>query len=124
MSIDDLIGEMNSLRKDNNLCKSELSQMKNDQSSNRVTSTMVKKINDESKVEDPRKALFAAIKARAEEKAAPGKRDTSEGSDETDTCKADYTLGVQRLQDFLNHSKTVLSLAESDQDAAVEACKV
>ena len=139
MSIGDLIGEMNSLRKDYNLCKSELSKMKNDQSSKRVTRSMAKKIDDEGEVEDPRKALFAAIKARApkEEKAPPAdprqalfaaiknrKQDTSEGSDETDTCKTEYTPGVQRLQDFLNHSKTVLSLAESDQDAAIRACKV
>ena len=130
---------MNSLRKDYNLCKSELTKMKNDQSSKRVTRSMAKKINDESEVEDPRKALFAAIKARVPKETEEGtsvdprqvlfaaiknrKQETSEGNNETDASNTDYTPGVQRLQDFLNHSKTVLSLADSDQDAAIRACK-
>jgi hypothetical protein len=130
---------MNSLRKDYNLCKTELTKMKNDQSSKRVTRSMATKITDDSEVEDPRKALFAAIKARApKEASAPPtdprqalfaaiksrKQDTSVANDETNDSNTEYSPGVQRLQDFINHSKAILSLAESDQDAAIRACKV
>ena len=128
---------MNNLRKDYNLCKSELTKMKNDQSSKRVTRSMAKKINEESEVEDPRKALFAAIKARAPKEDSPPadprqalfaaiksrKQDVPQDNEVTDS-NTDYSPGVKRLQGFLNHSKAVLSLADSDQDTAIRACKV
>ena len=139
LSIGDLMSEMNSLRKDYNLCKTELTKMKNDQSSKRVTRSMAKKINNESKAEDPRKALFAAITARASKKEEPAadprqalfaaiksrKQEQAEDTDESnDTADTEYTPGVKRLQDFLHQSKTVISLADSDQDAAIRACTV
>ena len=138
LSIGDLITEMNSLRKDYNLCKAELTKMKSDQSSKRVTRSMAKKINDESEVEDPRKALFAAIKARAPKEEPPSadprqalfaaiknrKQDAQEDNAEANDSNTEYTPGVKRLQNFINHSKTVLSLADGDQDAAIRACKV
>ncbi|KAL3786593.1 hypothetical protein HJC23_008189 [Cyclotella cryptica] len=141
LSIGDLISEMNSLRKDYNLCKTELTKMKNEQSSKRVTRSMAKKIHDESEVEDPRNALFAAIKARGSKEndgtaenndprqalfAAIKNRKKQNEPDEDDKSPAssiEYSRGVQRLQDFLNHSKTVLSFADCDQDAAIRACK-
>lgn len=128
---------MNILHKNYDLCKSELTKMKNDQSSKRVTRSMARKIHEESEVEDPRKALFAAIKARAPKEDSPSadprqalfaviksrKQDVSEDTGENDS-KTEYSPGVKRLQDFLNHSKTALSLADSDQDASIRACKV
>ena len=62
---------MNTLRKEYKLCKAELTKMKSDQSSKRVTRSMAKKINNESEVPDPRKALFAAIQARGAKEEAP-----------------------------------------------------
>jgi hypothetical protein len=103
---------------------------------------MAKKINGDSEIEDPRKALFAAIKSRGSEEndAATGnedprkalfsaiknrkKQDVPDDDDESPASNLEYSRGVQRLQDFLNHSKTVLSLADCDQDAAIRACKV
>ena len=118
LSIGDLISEMNSLRKDYNLCKTELTKMKNDQSSKRVTRSMAKKINNESEAEDPRKALFAAITARATKKEEPAadprqalfaaiksrKQESAEDNNESiDTADTEYTPGVKRLQDFLSY---------------------
>jgi hypothetical protein len=133
---------MKTLHNDYNLCKTELTKMKNDQSSKRVTRSMAKKIDKESEVEDPRKALFAAIKARAPKETneeAPKPMDPRQAlfaaiknrknQDENDDdgsppSNVEYSKGVQRLQEFVNHSKTVLSLADRDKDAAVRACKV
>lgn len=119
--------------------------MKRDQSSKRVTRSMSKTIKDEGEVDDPRKALFAAIQSRGDPEKkkdvspppdprqalfAAIKNKNKEGgatSDKDgDTLPSDvtYTPGVHRLQKFLNHSKTALSLAERDQDAATRACKV
>jgi hypothetical protein len=118
---------MKTLHNDYNLCKTELTKMKNDQSSKRVTRSMAKKIDKESEVEDPRneeapkpmdprQALFAAIKNR--------KNQDENDDDGSPPSNVEYSKGVQRLQEFLNHSKTVLSLADRDKDAAVRACKV
>ncbi len=99
---------------------------------------MTNKVDEESEVEDPRKALFAAIKSRVPKEETPppdpcqalfaaikSRKENAPGdSIDTSGSNKDYTPGVQRLQDFLNHSKTVLSLANADQDAAVRACKV
>ena len=113
--------------------------MKNDQSSKRVTRSMAKKIEKESEVEDPRKALFAAIKARATKEsedvsqvdprqalfaAIKSRKQSDELDDSNDVDNTEYSRGVERLQDFLNHSKAVLSLADRDQDEAIRACKV
>jgi len=145
--IGDLIGEMTTLRNDYKLCKTELTSMKRDQSSKRVTRSMTKKIIDESEVGDPRKAMFAAIQARKAKHDSPQleppvsadprqalfaaitskKNSATATSDNNDDSPASsdvkYSPGVHRLQKFLSHSKTILSLAERDQDAAIRACK-
>ena len=132
---------MTTLRNDYKLCKTELASMKRDQSSKRVTRSMSKKIKDDSNDDDPRKALFAAIQSRGKPPppatsdprqalfAAIKNKNNDESSDKEDassTPSSDvkHSPGVQRLQKFLSHSKTILSLAERDQDAAVRACKV
>ncbi len=115
--------------------------MKRDQSSKRVTRSMPKKIKNESEVDDPRKALFAAIQSRKKEE-SPKKPHTdprqalfaaiknqtkgeSPGKDcDSSASEVTHTPGVHRLQKFLSHSKSVLSMAERDQDAAIRACKV
>lgn len=141
--ISDLIGDMNGLRNDYKLCKTELTSMKRDQSSKRVTRSMTKKITDESEVADPRKALFAAIQSRKEKpespKSPPESSDprqalfaaikkkgaaSNEGGESSPKSDVKYSPGVDRLQNFLNRSKTILSLAGQDQDAATRACKV
>ena len=118
--------------------------MKSDQSSKRVTRSMAKKINNESEVADPRKALFAAIQARGAKEEAPKspevadprqalfaaiknrqKKESSAEDDEgSSPSDVEYTPGVHRLQEFVNKSAAVLSLAAQDQDAAIRACKV
>ena len=119
--------------------------MKRDQSSKRVTRSMSKKIKDESETADPRKALFAAIQSKGgglKEKKAPESSDPMQAlfaaiknkdkgnaaiadkDCESAPCDVKYSPGVHRLQKFLNHSKTILSLAEHDQDAAIRTCKV
>ena len=136
---------MTTLRKDYQLCKTELTKMKNDQSSKRVTRSMAKKIKDQCEVEDPRKALFAAIKSRgaqerddstkSEENTDPrqalfaaiksrNKQEVSNEESISSPSNVEYSRGVRRLEDFLDHARTVLSLAEQDQDAAIRACKV
>ena len=144
--IGDLLGDMNTLRNDYKLCKTELASMKRDQSSKRVTRSMSKKIKDESDVGDPRKALFAAIQSRgssAKDDASPTpetsdprqalfaaiknkKKDESTDKDCTtqESSNVKYTPGVHRLSKFLIQSKSMLSRAEKDQDAAIRACKV
>lgn len=141
---------MNALRKDYKLCKTELANMKRDQSSKRVTRSMSKKITEETGsggASDPRKALFAAIQARGgSEQKSDSSKPTENGDpmqalfgaiksrnkDPTTTGVADdppssdvkYSPGINRLQEFLTHSKTILSLTDKDQDAAIRACKV
>jgi hypothetical protein len=66
---------------------------------------------------DPRQALFAAIKSRQVDKDDGSDDDSSESG-------AEYTPGVHRLQKFLTHSKSILSIANEDLDAAIRACKV
>ena len=145
MSIGDLVSDMATLRKNYQLCKTELTKMKSDQSSKRVTRSMAKKIEDESEPEDPRKAMFAAIKARNsqendEPKKSPvtddprqalfaaiqniKKKESSDDEEGDASSNVELSRGVHKLQKFLNHSKTVLSLAEQDLDAAIRACKV
>jgi len=145
LSIGDLMGDMRTLQKNYKLCKTELTSMKQDQSSKRVTRSMSKQIKDESVV-DPRNAMFAAIKSRGGSK---GKNDSPKPAESGDSRKAllgailnkkkgamadtdgdsspssdvKHSPGVHRLQDFLTHSKTMISLAEQDQDAAIRACK-
>lgn len=102
--------------------------MKRDQSSKRVTRSMSKKIKDESDVGDPRKALpetsdprqalFAAIKNKKKDESTDKDCTTQESSN------VKYTPGVHRLSKFLIQSKSMLSRAEKDQDAAIRACKV
>jgi hypothetical protein len=135
------MNDMNSLRNNYKLCKSELTTMKRDQSSNGLTRSMSKKVSD--KVDDPRTALFAAIQSRGSKKngespssisdprqalfaAIKNKKSANNTETHGDSPASDvqYSPGVHRLQRFLNDSKSILSLAEKDQDAAIRACKV
>ena len=63
-------------------------------------------------------ALFGAIKDR---KKGPS---TSNNGDSPPPSDVKYSPGVHRLEIFLTHSKTILSFAGQDQDAAIRACKV
>ena len=114
--------------------------MKQDQYSKRLTRSTTKKIADENKVNDPRTALFAAIQSQGSKKNAPSSNDprqalfaaiknknnaeTAETDEDSPASDVQYSPGVNRLQKFLNYSKSILSLAEKDQDVAVRACKV
>ena len=143
------MGDMTTLRNNYKLCKTELSNMKRDQSSKRVTRSMSKKIKDESEVDDdPRKALFAAIHSlgskeekeqspKSTESADPRgalfaaitnqtKEETSADSGDNSSPPSDvkHSPGVHRLSKFLTRSKLSLSLAEKDQDSGIRACKV
>jgi len=124
------------------LCKAELSSLKRDQSSKKKSAgSLPKKAKDQGEAADPRTALFAAIKSRgspadAKPKAPPDPRQalfaaikskkdsTNAVQEESIESNITYTPGVGRLQSFVDHSKSVLSLTEEDQDAAVRACKV
>jgi len=141
--IGDLLGDMNTLRKDYKLCKTELASMKRDQSKKKASS-MPKKANvDEGG--DPRKALFAAIQSRgsAKEDDSPKQEESSDprqalfaaikkkgeatkddSSPTSSSSNVKYTPGVHRLSKFLIHSKSILCRAERDQDEAIRACKV
>jgi hypothetical protein len=134
LSIGDLMNNLTLLRNDYKLCKSELTSMKRDQSSKRITRSMSKKIENEISInDDPRGALFAAIKSRSSKNqdddprnalfAAIKNKQIPQSAD-TDEESPSYTPGVHRLQIFLNESKSTLALAEKDQDAAIRACKV
>ena len=101
---------MNTLQKNYKLCKTELTSMKRDQSSKREE-------EEPPKPADTRQAMFAAIKNQ--KKGVPESIDK-----DSDSSTVKYTPGVHRLQKFLDQSKTTLSLAERDQDAAIRACKV
>ena len=123
--------------------------MKRDQSSKRVTRSMSKQIKDDSTgaVVDPRNAMFAAIKSRGGSKGnndspkPAGSGDARQSllgaitnkkkgamsdtdGDSSPSYDVKHSPGVHRLQEFLTHSETILSLAEQDQDAAIRACKV
>jgi SOS response regulatory protein OraA/RecX len=142
LSISDLMNDVNTLRNDLKLCKNELTSMKRDQSSKRFTRSMSQKMSDENYAEDPKGALFAAIKSRGSEKTNPlpthndprqalfaaikskKNADAAETDEESPSSDVLYSPGVHRLQKFLTHSKSILSIAEKDQDAAVRACKV
>lgn len=134
LSIGDLMNNLTLLRNDYKLCKSELTSMKRDQSSKRLTRSMSKKIEDEISINDhPRGALFAEIKSRSSKYedddprnalfAAIKNKQIPQSAD-IDEESPTYTPGVHRLQIFLNESKSTLALAEKDQDAAIRACKV
>jgi len=140
--IGDLLGDMNTLRKDYKLCKTELASMKRDQSKKKASS-MPKKANVD-EVGDPRKALFAAIQSRgAKEDDSPKQEESSDprqalfaaikkkgeatkddSSPTSSSSNVKYTPGVHRLSKFLIHSKSILCRAEKDQDEAIRACKV
>ncbi|EJK47036.1 hypothetical protein THAOC_34273 [Thalassiosira oceanica] len=142
LSINDLKSDLNTLRNDYKLCKAELSSLKRDQSSKKKSaSSLPKKAKDQGEAgPDPRKALFAAIKSRgsqadAKPKAPPdprqalfaaikSKKDNTNAQEESIESNITYTPGVGKLQSFVDHSKSVLSFTEQDQDAAVRACKV
>lgn len=140
LSIGDLMNDMISLRDVYKLCTKELSSMKRDQRSKGLTTTSTK-ISKENEVEDPRKALFAAISSRSSKeddkmKQPPDQRkalfaaiikkkmDNKESDDDTSDAGVAFTPGVHRLQRFLIHSKSILSSADAKLDLAVEACKV
>lgn len=129
-----------SLRDDFKLCTNELSKMKRDQRLQVLPKTSTKAANG-SERDDPRKALFSAILSRSEEgdklKLPPDPRKAlfaaitkrkADNDDESDDDTADpgveYTPGVHRLQKFLIHSKSILSIANDDLDSAIRACKV
>lgn len=142
MSINDLCGDLNTLRKSYQLCQKELNCMKEDQVSKPSKSSP--KGRNEGKAADPRNALFAAIKAlgtsddddSSKLTASIGPRqalfaaiknkgvESSHISSEAAVSNVKYSRGVQRLETFLCQSERVLSLAERDQNAAVRACKV
>merc|ERR1712194_181209 len=138
LSMGDLMGNMKTLQNDYKLCKTELTGMKRDQSSKRVTRSMTKTMKNESDQGDARQAMFAAIKSRgapspensdprqalftAIQKKGSAVPDNTNG-DSSATPKIKDSPGVHRLQQYLTHSKTILSLAERDQDAAIRACK-
>ena len=137
------MNDVNLLRNDLKLCKNELTSMKRDQTSKRCTRSMSQKMSDENNVDDPTGALFAAIKSRGSKKinnSSPKNNDprqalfaaiknnknagAAETDEETPSSDVLYSPGIDRLQKFLTHSKSLLSIAEKDQDAAVRACKV
>lgn len=139
LSIGDLMNDMISLRNDYKLCTKELSSMKRDQRSKGLTKTST--IAKGNEVEDPRKALFAAIASRGSKeddtlKPSPGPRkalfaaikkkvdNDDESNDDSSDPGVSYTPGVHRLQRFLIHSKSTLSIADQDLDSAIRACKV
>ena len=66
---------------------------------------------------DTRKALFAAITKRKVD-------NDEESDDDSQETGVQYSSGVQRLQKFLIHSKSILSIADDDLDSAIRACKV
>jgi hypothetical protein len=141
LSIGDLMSDMISIRNDYKLCTKELASMKHDQRSKGLTKTSMK-VTKGGEVEDPRKAMFAAILSRGSKedgalKQPPDPRqalfaaiksrqvDKDDGSDDDSSeSGAEYTPGVHRLQKFLTHSKLILSIANEDLDAAIRACKV
>lgn len=140
------MGDMTTLRNNYKLCKTELSNMKRDQSSKRVTRSMSKKIKDESEVDDdPRKALFAAIHSLGSKEENPKSTDSADprealfaaiknrtkeetsdkdGDNSSPPSDVKHSPVVHRLSKFLTRSKLSLSLGEKDQDAAIRACKV
>lgn len=130
-----------SLRNDFKLCTNELSKMKRDQRL-KVLPKKSTKVANGSEADDPRKALFSAILSRGSKEddkvkqppdprkalfAAISKRkadSNEESDDDTADTGVEYTPGVHRLQKFLIHSKSILSIANDDLDSAIRACKV
>lgn len=135
------MNDMISLRNDYKLCTKELSSMRRDQRPKRLTKSSTK-VAAGGEVNDPRKALFAAILSRGLKEddtinhppdtrkalfAAITKRkvdNDEESDDDSQETGVQYSSGVQRLQKFLIHSKSILSIADDDLDSAIRACKV
>ena len=138
MSINDLSGDVNTLRKNYQLCKTELNSMKKDQAPKPAKGTQKK---DEDEAVDPRKALFAAIQSRGtdgdESSSKPAPVDPrqalfaaikNKGAETSNTSppssNVKYSRGVKRLESFIWKAEASLSLTERDQGAAIRACKV
>eukprot|EP00984_Skeletonema_dohrnii_P032541 scaffold26886_cov96-Skeletonema_dohrnii-CCMP3373.AAC.1 len=138
LSINDLCGDVNTLRKNYQLCKTELSSMKKDQAP-KPAKGIPKKMN-EGEAADPRKALFAAIQRRGanddDNSAKPPPADPrqalfaaikNKGADASTTTapgsNIKYSRGVKRLESFIWKAEASLSLTERDQGAALRACK-
>ena len=134
MSINDLSGEVNTLRKNYQLCKTELNSMKKDQAPKPAKDAQKK---DEGEAVDPRKALFAAIQNRGtngdESSSKPAPVDPRKalfvfGAEASNasipSSNVKYSRGVKRLESFIWKAEASLSLTERDQGTAIEACKV
>ena len=134
MSINDLSGGVNTLRKNYQLCKTELNSMKKDQAPKPAKDAQKK---DEGEAVDPRKALFAAIQNRGtngdESSSKPAPVDPRKalfvfGAEASNasipSSNVKYSRGVKRLESFIWKAEASLSLTERDQGAAIRACKV
>ncbi|KAL7459582.1 hypothetical protein ACHAWC_011671 [Mediolabrus comicus] len=108
LSIKDLCGDVNTLRKSLELCKEELGSMKKDQAP-KATGSVQKKDNP-GEAADPKTALFAAIKARG----------TTDGDS---SSKPPYSPGVKKLESFLLGANETFSLTEKVQNDVIDLCK-
>eukprot|EP00986_Skeletonema_menzelii_P006793 scaffold2578_cov136-Skeletonema_menzelii.AAC.9 len=137
LSINDLSGDVSTLRKNYQLCKTELNRMKEDQAPKPAKG--IQKKNEDEAV-DPRKALFAAIQNRGasgdESSSKPPNVDPrqalfaaikNKGADASNTSapssNVKYSRGVKRLESFIWKAESSLSATERDQGAAIRACK-
>ena len=131
------MNDMISLRNDYKLCEKELASMKSDQRPKGLPRSTSSKVTKGSELVDPRKALFAAILSRGPKEddalnqpplfsAIKNRRLDNDERNDDDSPETDveYSPGVYRLQKFLIHSKSILSIADEDLNAAIRACKV
>jgi len=144
--ISDLVSDARGLRMGLNKCRTELAEMKKDQSTKPVTRSQSRKFDEiPSKPPlDPRAGLFAAIKARgveeedaAEKPADPraamfaaiksrggGTDDNAKNSDKNkEDDKQDFSPGVLRLESFVANATSDLEALDKTKTSVVRACK-
>ena len=144
--ISDLVSDARGLRMGLNKCRTELTEMKKDQSTKPVTRSQARKFDEAPSKPplDPRAGLFAAIKARgtqdeevseklpADPRAAMLAAIKSRGSEDDGKAKAnnasqepkqDFSPGVLRLESFLADATSELEALDKTKASAVQACK-
>ena len=145
--ISDLVSDARGLRMGLNKCRTELTEMKKNQSTKPVTRSQACKFAETPSKPplDPRAGLFAAIKARGTEddedasekppvdpraamlaaiKSRGGGDDgKAKPNDESNEPKQDFSPGVLRLESFLADATSELEALDKRKTSAVQACK-
>jgi hypothetical protein len=129
MAISDMVNDVRSLKMGLDRCKTELVNMKNEQSDKRVTRSMKSQFGTTEKSSsttslansNPRSAMLSAIASRQTEDVVLVTKDMESS---LGNRSQSFSPGVVRLETFLKEASIKLTKLESERDCAIESCQV